>query len=320
VLLPGHPSVLFPDRTVKGAVFAIGASGATGLYTPGADTTTAGTWAAGPDLTDGQGNPLYPMDAPAVLLPSGKVLLTASPGPPCEQPAPTYFLEYDPAVNEVAVVAGPPDTAVPCHRARLLLLPTGQVLYSNYSADIEVYTPDLEPKPLPSWRPAITGYPHTMALGGTYTITGTQLNGLSQACNYGDDAQMATNYPIVRLTNAAGEVVYLRSFNFSTMGVATGLTPVTTDVTVFQGEPGRWTLEVIANGIASEPVQVEVTAGSAKQCAELIAGIAQASEPGSPKLTPAEQATALAQLTACRDQNQITLQQYETALHQLEEE
>ena len=56
-----------------------------------------------------------------------------------------------------------------------------------------------------------------LALGRGYTISGTQLNGLSQAVSYGDDAQTATNYPIVQLSNAEGDVKYLPTSNFSTM-------------------------------------------------------------------------------------------------------
>jgi hypothetical protein len=97
--------------------------------------------------------------------------------------------------------------------------------------------------------------------GHSYTLTGHQLNGLSQACYYGDDATMATNYPIVRLTNTAtGAVRYCRTGNHSTMGVATGLSPVTTTVTVPSGTPtGSYRLEVIANGIPSLPYAVHVT-------------------------------------------------------------
>jgi hypothetical protein len=110
------PALLLPT----GAVFAIGASGATAIYTPNADATKPGTWSAGPNLTDNSDNTLFPMDAPAVLLPSGKVLLTASPAPPCNYPGPTTFLLYDPTANSVAVIAGPTNSSKACFWGRLL--------------------------------------------------------------------------------------------------------------------------------------------------------------------------------------------------------
>ena len=89
---------------------------------------------------------------------------------------------------------------------------------------------------------------------------GTQLNGLSQAVSYGDDAQQATNYPIFRLSSGS-QVVYLRSSNFSTLGVATGSTPVTADIEVPSTViPGTWQMVAIANGIPSAPVDVQVVA------------------------------------------------------------
>ena len=196
------PAILLPST---GDVFCIGASGATALYSPGG-ATVAGTWAAGPNLVDGSGNGLSAMDAPAVLLPSGKVLLTASPSNNvCSYPAPTTFLLYDPATNEAPVVTGPSNNSKACFWGRLLLLPTGQALYSNGSNDIEVYLPDGSPQA--AWQPTITDAPGRMIVGQTYVISGTQFNGLSQACSYGDDAQMATNYPIFRLSNTSGQVV-----------------------------------------------------------------------------------------------------------------
>jgi hypothetical protein len=100
-----------------------------------------------------------------------------------------------------------------------------------------------------------------------YKISGTQFNGLSQACSYGDDAQMATNYPLVRITRVRdGAVSYLRTFNHSTMAVATGGAIVSTHVegpfvlVEPPGAPGgvEYSLRVVANGIASDPVQVNI--------------------------------------------------------------
>ena len=89
---------------------------------------------------------------------------------------------------------------------------------------------------------------------------GTQLNGLSQSAMYGDDAQMATNYPLIRITNTqTGHVFYCKTRNFSTMGVATGASPVSTYFEVPATiETGASELAVVANGIPSSPVNVTV--------------------------------------------------------------
>ncbi len=99
-----------------------------------------------------------------------------------------------------------------------------------------------------------------MSVGSTYKISGTQFNGLSQACFYGDELQCATNYPLVRITNdATGDVSYARTHDHSTMGVATGSMLVHTYFDVLPGtETGASKLEVVANGIPSTPVSVTV--------------------------------------------------------------
>jgi hypothetical protein len=248
------PAILLPN----GRVFAIGATGNTALYTAPANPADQGSWSAGPTLMDTSNNTQFPMDAGAVLLPNGKVLCVGSPSPACSYPGPTTFFEYDPATNKAAVITAPPNNGGACYQGRFLLLPSGQVLFSANSSDIEVYTPDGQPDA--KWKPTITTCPSTMIPDHTYLITGTQLNGLSQACSYGDDAQMATNYPIVRLTNTVtGKVRFFRTFNHLTMGVATSSTPQNTTVQVPTDMPtGQWNLVVIANGIASDPVSVTV--------------------------------------------------------------
>jgi hypothetical protein len=132
----------------------------------------------------------------------------------------------------------------------MLILPTGQLLLSTHAHEW-IFTPtDL---PIATSAPAIS----SIALNGdgTYTLTGTQLNGVSEGASYGDDAQMAENYPIVQLTSATGSVYYARTFNWSSTGVATGTAPVTTQFALPAGLPdGQYSLVVIADGIASAPV------------------------------------------------------------------
>jgi hypothetical protein len=82
---------------------------------------------------------------------------------------------------------------------------------------------------------------------------------MSQGAAYGDDVQAATNYPLVRITNlATGHVFYSRTHNHSKMAVAySGLVTTHFDVPVGQ-EPGASKLEVVANGIPSQPVVITV--------------------------------------------------------------
>ena len=77
---------------------------------------------------------------------------------------------------------------------------------------------------------------------------------------YGDENQNATNYPLVRITNkATGDVFYARTHDHSTMAVATGSLPVSTNFDVPSTmETGTSTLVVVANGIASNPVTVKI--------------------------------------------------------------
>ena len=242
----------------NGHAFVIGATGNTAIYTPPAAPANPGTWTAGPTIVDAATKVMHPIDAPAVLLPNGRVLLTASPAPPCSFPGPTTFFEYAPATNTLAIVGSPANAATPCFQGRFLLLPSGDVLYSSQSGTIAIYTPDGAPDP--AWRPHITAIPSTMAPGHSYPLSGLQLNGLSQACCYGDDATMATNYPVVRVTsNATGAVTYCRTGNHSTMAIATGAAVVSTTVTIPGTLPtGSYTLVVVANGIPSEGVGVNI--------------------------------------------------------------
>ena len=86
-------------------------------------------------------------------------------------------------------------------------LPSGQVLLDNESATpgFQIYTP--VGAPTNTWRPVITGI--TNNGGGNYTMSGTQLTGHpSEGASFGDEATMATNYPIIQLTDSGGNVTY----------------------------------------------------------------------------------------------------------------
>jgi hypothetical protein len=269
------PALLLPD----GRLFAVGGSGQTALYTPppaGSDpTTNPGTWQQGPAFPATPQGSVWPnltcSDAPGVLQTNGKVLCTAGLLYLTSGKQPDYFsenaqfFEFDPSDNSLNAFTPAPiasSSAPNTWTIRFLLLPTAQIMMTTQGGDIYLYTPDpADNDPDPSWKPTLTSVPQNLVQGHTYTITGTQLNGMSQAVSYGDDAQQATNYPIFQLSNSSGQVVYLRSFSFSTMAVATGSTPVTADVEIPDTvTPGTWQLVAIANGIPSDAVDVQVVA------------------------------------------------------------
>jgi hypothetical protein len=107
----------------------------------------------------------------------------------------------------------------------------------------------------PYSRGVCTSYEITA--GEPYTLKGTQFNGLSQGAAYGDDAQSATNFPLVRISIGPYTDFYLPTKTF-TMGVATGSKVVQTEFTMVNLGTGTGTLEVVANGIPSNPVTVTV--------------------------------------------------------------
>ncbi|HEY6578877.1 MAG TPA: hypothetical protein VIY09_06105, partial [Rhizomicrobium sp.] len=88
-------------------------------------------------------------------------------------------------------------------------------------------------------------------------ISGANFNGFDLGGVYGDDAQAATNFPLVRITNTkTGDVCFGRSYDFSTMGVWTsGTTSAEFDIPS-SCETGASTPQVIVNGIASEGTSV----------------------------------------------------------------
>ena len=241
------PAVLRPD----GTVFATGANSCAAGHTAIYDTTTA-TWAAGPDFTGS----LDIADGPAALETNGNVVMMTSPG---FGKTGAVFFEWD--GTNLTQITGPPNASGDSSfYGHFLELPSGQLLFSDFSSDLEVFTP--KGKYQSAWRPKITSPASgaTLTHGTTYKLKGKQLNGLSQGAAYGDDFQDATNYPLVRITNTATKhVFYCKTHNFSTMAVATGTKTVSTQFDVPAGiETGASTVQVVTNGIPSKAVSVTV--------------------------------------------------------------
>lgn len=239
------PAVLRPDGTVIWTGANRCAAGHTSVY----NTATA-TWTAGPDFATG----LDIADGPGALLPDGNVLFDTSPG---IFGTGSKFFEWD--GTKMNATSGPPNASIDSsYVGNMVCLPTGQIMFTDFSSSVEIYTPSGTFNS--AWAPAITKVASTLTHGSTNNgIEGTQFNGLSQCAMYGDDNQSATNWPLVRITDSAGAVVYARTHSFSTMAVATGTATVTARFDIPSTiATGAATLEVVANGIPSAAVSVTI--------------------------------------------------------------
>ena len=238
------PQIQRPD----GTVVAFGGTVHNAIYNP-----ATSTWTAGPDFPGGNDM----ADAPAALLPDGNILVFVSPGI-FQTPASFYVFDGTTFTQAPSTRTARRLTS---YQGRMLVLPTGQILWlvaDGGTIDVEVYTS--QGKPNSAWAPTLTSVPGTLVRGNSYQISGTQFNGLSFGADYGDDATMATNYPIVRITNVATQhVFYARTHNHTSMGIATGATVVSTTVDIPAGiETGDSKFVVVANGIASKAKRVTI--------------------------------------------------------------
>jgi hypothetical protein len=260
-------------------VFAIGGNkNATAVY-----DVAANSWAVGPVPAANLGQ----SDGPAALEPNGKVLGMYSPGLFLNG---CYFLEYDPATNTLTnttttLIPQPADCTPPSndtsYDGMLMILPTGQILFTAFNLYVEVYNPapgiatwtcnsctPVQSYPIPA---SILLTTTNLRSGSTNNLVyGTQLNGLSQNNFYGDDKQSDTNFPLARLTctNAtgntcsAGYVYYAFTHDDGPSGPTVhSIAPGHFGYTHFDlpsMPAGAYQFQTVTNGIPSNSIQVRV--------------------------------------------------------------
>jgi MYXO-CTERM domain-containing protein len=241
-----------------GRVLAYGL-GTTAIYTPGATASSPGTWALGPNMPYKMG----PLDGTpgnecedeyTVTETNGKVMVaTHAFGQPIDM-----LIEFDPTTNTFTAI-NPPNDPGGGYPVSYLNLPNGQLMTTGGSIDW-LYTPDGAPQD--AWRPTVTSVVYNSS-ASNYTLTGTQLSGLINGGDEGDDMTMAENYPIVWLKDTSGNVYFCKSSNFSTMGPQVGTTPQTCTFTTPAGLPtGTYSLYVSSAGVQSkDPVSFTVGVG-----------------------------------------------------------
>jgi hypothetical protein len=239
-------------------------------------------------------------DGPASLLPSGNILVQTSPVPGFN--APSCFWEFQsstlspsntgPAaptatVNQPQCNSGTANTTnVQSYKGRILLLPTGQVLWDagggvyvtgstrgpGSPPCVYVYASNTTTDPNPVMRPV----PHINSISNSvltrgnnnYVLTGSMFRGVSQGASYGDDGSMATDFPIVMITNnATGNRCFGRTHDWqNTISTQFDLPPATTPAAGWAlvqracdtTGGGASTLVVIVNGKQSNPIAVTV--------------------------------------------------------------
>jgi len=240
------PAFLLPD----GRAFFMGSEGNTAFYTPSGNTSP-GTWANGPFIPGNNGMP----DAAGAMMVDGKIIFCAGPRPAATNSlfiVPTYYYEFNYLNNSYTQLSAPGggsftnDTAF---TSVMLDLPDGGVMLSRASTkDYYIHKPT--GAPLAVGKPTITAVSQS-GCTNTFTLTGLLFNGICEGACYGDDWQMNTNFPIVRLTSGSN-VYYARTYNWNRVGVQTGLLPDTTLFELPSTIPGgTYSLSVIANGNSS---------------------------------------------------------------------
>jgi len=187
------------------------------------------------------------MNAAATATATGETITFASEGSP-----PLTLFDFDPVAGTISGVSPAiPDTNLlndEGTNSRMLILPTGQLLFGDGGPQLWVYTPDGGPSA--NLLPTIANMASNG--GGVYTLTGTQLSGQNAGGAYGDDMEMDENYPIVRLENPAGTVYYARTFNWSSSLVGISSAPQTVNFTPPAAvSNGGYSLIVSAAGISS---------------------------------------------------------------------
>jgi hypothetical protein len=159
------PALTRPDGTIVAFGGYTGcAANPTAIYTPSTDS-----WIQGPNLPAicGANGTTFcnSADVPAALLPNGNILFAADSG---DDVAPSHFFEFtsNNAINQVADTASASNTRANAYN--FLVLPNGQILATDFTNTVEIYTPTGGPNA--SWAPIVTSIASCVSPGGIYLV------------------------------------------------------------------------------------------------------------------------------------------------------
>ncbi len=173
--------------------------------------------------------------------------------------SPAQLFDFDPTPGKMTPIRAPSGSFLPFEPAyvtRMLVLPTGELLLSDSSNQLYVYTPDGSTGA--QLRPIVRGVEYNGR--GVFTLSGNRLNGQSAGAAYGDDDEMNENFPIVRLEDPqTGNAYYCRTTDWSSVTVD-GQTHETVNFTLNSAvKSGNYGLYVIGAGIASSRYPIQIT-------------------------------------------------------------
>jgi len=237
------------------------------IYTPSGDTNP-GTWVSADSFPKIQGGYVGQPDASGAMMVNGHILLAVSPigvSSDSEFLAPAYFVEYNYNSNTFTQVksvipgqGGDSIHNIACYQTQMLDLPDGNVLVSisqtgGLTKQYYIYTPGSGP--IPQGKPVINNIIPNGCFD--YKITGKLFNGLSEGAAYGDDWQMSTNWPLVRLTDGSGNVYYAKTSNWNRVGAVRTDSLEDTAYFALPSMPGgTYSVQVVVNGFASSPATI----------------------------------------------------------------
>jgi MYXO-CTERM domain-containing protein len=233
------------SQMFDGRVYVYGLMGKSYIYTPGATAADPGSWTTSALLTTNGATEAE--DEYTDTLPNGVVwgaLVATMYGPG------VVLQQFDPTTNTVSSVTTETGQNNP-YPIGFVNLPNGQVMITPEDGTHNwIYTPDTQPQD--AWRPTVSSVVYNSS-ANTYTLTGTQISGLINGADEGDDMTMAQNYPIIWLKDSSNNVYFCRSFNFSNMMPSAGSAPETADFTTPAGlAAGSYQLYVSAVGVISQ--------------------------------------------------------------------
>jgi len=235
----------------NGTVIYTGANGQNAIY-----DISSNSWSGAPSLPTNFGAD----DAPGAFLPDGHFVFAADQAGVKLFSGPTHLFDYDYTTNTLSDITSTLPAALATELAqtgsyvcRMMILPNGHLMLGT-GQNYWDYAPQGSPQA--GWEPVIQSVAKGTA--GSYVIEGNRLTGINQGSSYGDDVECDTNIPLVRLLSVdpTVPVQYAATSNW-TPGVSSVGSTAQSSVQFLLPvgfKAGNYLISVVANGIASTPV------------------------------------------------------------------